>query len=128
MASSSYKYGMARAALVHLPLLLLLFFAPTARYLHGSAKMFSAAEKGKARQEGNYSPPTKRGRGRPRKHPASPVVASRGRGGGSLRGDERLVIDGRHAMAARPSRPRFRSAEVQPEFVVWSADPTSTWL
>ena len=27
-----------------------------------------------------------------------------------------------------PPRPRFRSAEVLPEFVVWSADPTSTWL
>ena len=91
-------------------------------------KRFSAAEKGKARQEGPDSPPTKRGRGRPHKHPASPVVASRGRGGGPLCGDERPVTDGRHVMAARPPRPRFRSAEVLPEFVVWSAEPTSTRL
>ena len=31
-------------------------------------------------------------------------------------------------MAVRPPRPRFRSAEVLPEFVVWLADPTNTWL
>ena len=31
-------------------------------------------------------------------------------------------------MAARPPRPRFHSAEVLPEFVVWSADPAGNWL
>ena len=31
-------------------------------------------------------------------------------------------------MVARPPRPCFHSAEVLPEFVVWSADPTGTWL
>ena len=96
------------------------FMAPSRR--------FSAAEKGKARQAGPDSPPTKRGRGRPRKHPAVSAMASRGHGGGSLRGGERPVAEGRLAVAARPPRPRFRSAEVLPEFVVWSADPSSTRL
>ena len=31
-------------------------------------------------------------------------------------------------MAVRPPRPLFHSAEVLPEFVVWSAEPTSTRL
>ena len=31
-------------------------------------------------------------------------------------------------MGVRPPRPRFRSAEVLPEFVMWSADPSSTRL
>src|SRR4051812_11366754 len=87
-----------------------------------------AAEKGKAHPAGRASPPTKHDRGRPRKHLAAPVVASRGHGGGSLHGGERPVADGRHVVAARPPKPRFRSAEVLPEFVVWSADPTNTWL
>ena len=56
------------------------------------------------------------------------MVASRGHGGGSLRGGERPVADGGHAGGVRPPRPRFRSAEVLPEFVVWSADPSSTRL
>ena len=31
-------------------------------------------------------------------------------------------------MVARPPRPCFHSAEVLPEFVVWSENPASTWL
>ena len=31
-------------------------------------------------------------------------------------------------MVARPPRPRFHSAEVLPEFVVWSTDPAGNWL
>ena len=31
-------------------------------------------------------------------------------------------------MAVQPPRPRFHSAEVLPEFIVWSEDPTGTWL
>ena len=31
-------------------------------------------------------------------------------------------------MVARPARPCFQSAEVLPEFVVWSENPASTWL
>ena len=31
-------------------------------------------------------------------------------------------------MVARPPRPRFHSAEVLPEFIVWSENPTGTWL
>ena len=31
-------------------------------------------------------------------------------------------------MAARPPRPRFHSAEVSPEFVVWSENPADNWL
>ena len=31
-------------------------------------------------------------------------------------------------MATRPPRPHFHSAEVLPEFIVWSAEPTSTRL
>ena len=91
-------------------------------------KRFSVAEKGKARQEGPGSPPPKRGRGRPRKHPATPAVAPRGRGGGPLHGDGRPVGEGRRVVDTQPPRPRFHSAEVLPEFVVWSADPASTWL
>ena len=31
-------------------------------------------------------------------------------------------------MVARPPRSRFHSAEVLPEFVVWSERPAGTWL
>ena len=31
-------------------------------------------------------------------------------------------------MVARPPRPRFHSAEVLPEFVVWLENPTGNWL
>ena len=31
-------------------------------------------------------------------------------------------------MVARPPRPCFHSAEVLPEFVVWSENPAGTWL
>ena len=31
-------------------------------------------------------------------------------------------------MVARPPRPRFHSAEVLPEFVVWSENPAGNWL
>ena len=31
-------------------------------------------------------------------------------------------------MVARPPRPRIHSAEVLPEFVVWSEDPADNWL
>ena len=31
-------------------------------------------------------------------------------------------------MVARPPRPCFHSAEVLPEFVVWSKNPAGTWL
>ena len=31
-------------------------------------------------------------------------------------------------MVARPPRPRFHSAEVLPEFVVWSEDSAGNWL
>ena len=91
-------------------------------------KSISAAEKGKARQEGPDSPPTKRGQGRPRKHPTAPAAASRGRGSSPLRSGGRPAAIERYAGAVRPPRPRFRSAEVLPEFVVWSADPIGTWL
>ena len=31
-------------------------------------------------------------------------------------------------MVARPPRPFFHSAEVLPEFVVWSENPVGAWL
>ena len=31
-------------------------------------------------------------------------------------------------MVARPPRPRFHSAEVMPEFIMWSENPDDTWL
>ena len=31
-------------------------------------------------------------------------------------------------MVARPPRPRFHSAEVLQEFVIWSENPTGNWL
>ena len=31
-------------------------------------------------------------------------------------------------MVARAPRPRFHSAEVLPEFIVWSERPADTWL
>ena len=83
-------------------------------------------EKRKARREGPDSPLPKRGRGRPHKHPVIPAMAPRGRGCDLLRGDGSLVGEGRRAVAARPPRPRFHSAEVLPEFIVWSVDPTGT--
>src|SRR3954469_12132936 len=89
------------------------------------SRRFSAAEKGKALQVEPASPPPKRGRGRPRKHPVAATAASRGRGDGSQHGDGRAVAAGGRALVARSPRPRFRVAEVLPEFVVWSAEPTS---
>ena len=56
------------------------------------AKRFSAAEKGKARQEGPGSPPPKRGRGRSRKHAASPAMAPRGSGGAPRMAGVALVV------------------------------------
>ena len=31
-------------------------------------------------------------------------------------------------MVARPPRPRFHSAEVLPEFIIWSENPAGNWL
>ena len=56
------------------------------------------------------------------------TVAPRGRGGDLQHDDGRIAADGGRAPVARPPRPRFRAAEVLPEFVVWSAEPTSTRL
>ena len=97
------------------------------------SKRFSAAEKGKAPREGPGSPAPKRGHGRPRKHTMTPAMAPRSRGGAAARGGGRSgrdspVDEGRRAVVARPPRPRFHSAEVLPEFVVWSEDPAGNWL
>src|SRR4051812_28276715 len=105
-------------------------------------KRFSAEDKGKACQEGPDSPPPKRGCGRPRKHSAAPDVAPQGRGctpsgagvalggrggvsscGGGCSRQSSPCAEGRRAMVTRPPRPRFDSAEVLPEFVVWSEQP-----
>ena len=92
------------------------------------SRRFSAAEKGKACQAEHASPLPKRGRGRPRKHPVATTAAPRGRGDAFQRGGGRIAAAGGCAPAARPPMPRFRAAEVLPEFVVWSAEPTSTRL
>ena len=92
------------------------------------SRRFSAAEKGKARQVEPASPPPKRGRGRPREHPVATTAAPRGRGDDFQRGDGRIAVAEGRAPVAPPPRPRFRAAEVLPEFVVWSAEPTSTRL
>ena len=97
------------------------------------SKRFSAAEKGKAPREGPGSPAPKRGRGRPRKHTATPVAVLHSRGGAASRGRGRPshgspVDKGRRAVVARPPRPRFHSAEVLPEFVIWSENPAGNWL
>ena len=112
-----------------------------------SPKRFSAAEKGKASKEGPASPPPKRGRGRPRKHPAVPPAASRGRGrappkgsvapgardgtssrGGGYRPRSSPHDEGRRAVIVRPPRPRFSLLDVLPEFMVWSESPAGTSL
>ena len=95
-------------------------------------RKFSAAEKGKAPREGPGSPAPKRGRGRPRKHAATPAVAHC-RGGATARGVGHPshggpVDEGRHTMVARPPRPSFHTAEVSSEFVVWSENPAGNWL
>ena len=92
------------------------------------ARRFSAKEKGKARQVEPASPPPKRGRGHPRKHPVATTAAPRGRGGDLQHSNRRIAAAGGRAPAARPPRPRFCTAEVLPEFVMWSAGPTSTRL
>ena len=120
MALASYKYGSARALPVHPPCFSFFFMAPSRR--------FSAVEKGKAHQVEPASPPPKRGRGRPRKHPVATTAAPRGRGDAFQRGGGRIAAAGGCAPAARPPMLRFRAAEALPEFVVWSAEPTSTWL
>src|SRR4051812_48660500 len=93
-----------------------------------SSRRFSAVEKGNARQVEPAFPPPKRDRGRPWKHPVAATAASRGRGDGSQHGDGRAAAAGGRALVARSPRPRFRVAEVLPEFVVWSAEPTSARL
>ena len=85
-------------------------------------KRSSAAEKGKARREVPDSPPAKRGRGCPRKHHVTPAKTTRGLGG------DRLIGGGRCIAAVRPPCPRFHSAEVLPEFIVWVVEPTGTRL
>ena len=72
----------------------------------------------------------KRGHARPRKHAVSPIAThcqsgtmARGRGRPSHGGP---VDEGRRAMVARPPRLRFHSAEVSPEFIVWSENPAGT--
>ena len=97
------------------------------------SKRFSAAEKGKAPREGPGSPAPKRGRGRPRKHTMTPAMGPRSRGGavargGGCSGRGSPVDEVRHAVVARPPRPRFHSAEVLLEFVVWSENLAGTWL
>ena len=91
-------------------------------------RKFSAAEKGKARQVESSSPPPKRGRGRPRKHPVASWAASRGRGGGPLRSDERLAMVGGRVPAVRPPRTRLHTVEVLAEFIVWAVEPTGARL
>ena len=84
-------------------------------------------EKGKAPREGPGSPAPTRGRGRPRKHAVTPAVAHC-RGGAATRGGGHPshggpADEGRRAMVARPPGLRIHSAEVSPEFVVWSENP-----
>ena len=56
------------------------------------------------------------------------MAAPRGRGGDFQHDDGWIAAAGGRASVARSPRPRFRTAEVLPEFVVWSAEPTSTRL
>ena len=98
---------------------------------HGACKEVLGRKEGEGPSGGAGSLPPKRGRGRPRKHAATPAVAPRGRGGASTRGGSRPghgspVDEGRRAMVARPPRSRFHSVEVLPEFVVWSENLAST--
>ena len=123
LASFGYKCWRAQAPTVQLPPC----FFPSPLSSCSSCPM-APPEKGKARRQGPDSPPPKRGRGRPRKHPLTPAATSRGRGGDLPHGDERLAGEGRCVVTARPPRPRFHSAEVLPEFVVWPVDPTGSWL
>ena len=90
-------------------------------------KRLSAAEKGKARQEGPGPSPPKRGHDRPRKPTATPAMAPHGCGG-SRPGRGSPIDEVSHAVVARPPWPRFHSAEVMPEFIVWSENPADTWL
>ena len=92
------------------------------------SRRFSAAEKGKACQAEHASPLPKRGRGRPRKHPVATTAAPRGHGDAFQHGGGQTTATRGCAPAARPPMPRFRAAEVLPEVVVWSAEPTSTRL
>ena len=62
------------------------FMAPSRR--------FSATEKGKARQVEPTSPPPKRGRGRPRKHPVATSADPRGQGDDFQRGNGRIAVAG----------------------------------
>src|SRR4051812_37583395 len=106
LALAGYKYGAARALPVHPPLLLLL--------LHGSIEEVLGRREGKARQVEPASPPPKRGRGRPRKHPVATTAVPRGRGDDFQHGDGRTAAAGGRASVARSPRPRFRAAEVLP--------------
>src|SRR3954466_13442750 len=92
------------------------------------SRRLSAAEKGKAHQVEPASPQPKRGRGRPRKHPVAASAAPRCHGDGSCHGGGRAAVAGGRALVARSPRPRFRAAQVLPEFVIWSAEPTSARL
>src|SRR4051812_42983714 len=104
LAFACYKYGDARALPVHLSLPLLL--------LHGSIEEVLGYEKGKALQVEPASPPPKRGRGRPRKHPVAAPVAFSGHGDGSQHGGGRAAVAGGRAWVACSPRPRFRATHV----------------
>ena len=150
MASLGYKGEEGAEPLAHLSFVLL---SPASSLLHlapmASPRRFSAAEKGKAPKEEPASPPPKRGRGCPSKHPAAPPVASRGRGHAPIKGGVALGArdgtsscggghrfwsiphdEGRCTVIVCPRWPRFCSLDVLPKFVVWSESPagTSLWL
>ena len=91
-------------------------------------RRLSAAEKGKARQAEPIFPLPKRGHGRPRKHPVASTVVPRVSGGDFPRGARWPAAAGGCVSAVRPPRPRSRTAEVLPEFVVWAAEPASARL
>src|SRR3954467_1861817 len=119
LAFAGYIFGTTRVPLVHLSLLPPLpQFLPRLGVMAPSRK-YSAAEKGKALRVGPASPSPKRGRRRPRKHPVAAPVASDGLGDGSRRGGGRAAVAGGHVWGTRSPRPRFRAAQVLPEFVVW---------
>ena len=116
-----------------LPLPLLLPCSIAGSDAHGSCEEALSRREGESSPRGAWLTAAQEGARSPRKHTTTPAVAPRSCGGASSRGGSHPghgspVDEVRRAVVAWPPRPRFHSAEVLPEFVVWLDNLAGNWL